>query len=83
MGAVDAAFDDHTSLFDTGGSKGLTGELVEKIPKMTITGNNNTDASENRDPCSVCLQVGSNIILLRFSSLCRIAYLISSLLLDM
>lgn len=56
MGAVDTAFDDHTSLFDTGGSKGLTGDLVEKIPKMTITGNNNTDASENTDSCSVCLQ---------------------------
>ncbi|ESQ50706.1 hypothetical protein EUTSA_v10022835mg [Eutrema salsugineum] len=51
MGALDAPFDDLSSLFETGGSKGLTGDLVEKIPKMTITGNNNTDAS-----CSVCLQ---------------------------
>lgn len=57
MGALDAPFDDLSSLFETGGSKGLTGELVEKIPKMTITGNNNTDAPENRDSCSVCLQV--------------------------
>uniref|UniRef100_A0A1J3DYV1 NEP1-interacting protein 2 n=2 Tax=Noccaea caerulescens TaxID=107243 RepID=A0A1J3DYV1_NOCCA len=57
MGALDAPFDDLSSLFETGGSKGLTGDLVEKIPKMTITGNNNTDASDNRgDSCSVCLQ---------------------------
>ncbi|CAH2051397.1 unnamed protein product [Thlaspi arvense] len=58
MGALDAPFDDLSSLFETGGSKGLTGDIVEKIPKITITGNDNTDAgSENRDSsCSVCLQ---------------------------
>jgi hypothetical protein len=57
MGALDASFDDLSSLFETGGSKGLTGDLVEKIPKMTITRNNNADASDNRgDSCSVCLQ---------------------------
>ncbi|KAG2323332.1 hypothetical protein Bca4012_058819 [Brassica carinata] len=56
MGALDASYDDLSSLFETGGSKGLAGDLVEKIPKLTITDNNNTDASENRDSCSVCLQ---------------------------
>ncbi|KAJ4889090.1 NEP1-interacting protein 1 [Raphanus sativus] len=56
MGALDASYDDLSSLFETGGPKGLTGDLVEKIPKLTITGNNNTDASESRDSCSVCLQ---------------------------
>ncbi|WZZ02857.1 hypothetical protein YC2023_088778 [Brassica napus] len=56
MGALDAPYDDLSSLFETGGAKGLTGDLVEKIPKLTITDNNNTDASENRDSCSVCLQ---------------------------
>lgn len=61
MVAVDTAFDDQTSLFDTGGSKGLTGDLVEKIPKMTITGNNNTDTSESTDSCSVCLQVLTSV----------------------
>ncbi|KAF8093464.1 hypothetical protein N665_0383s0092 [Sinapis alba] len=57
MGALDANYEeDLSSLFETGGSKGLAGDLVEKIPKLTITGNNNTDASQNRVSCSVCLQ---------------------------
>ncbi|KAJ0254327.1 NEP1-interacting protein 1 [Hirschfeldia incana] len=56
MGALDATYDDLSTLFETGGPKGLTGDLVEKIPKLTITDNNDTDASENRDSCSVCLQ---------------------------
>ncbi|KAG2277863.1 hypothetical protein Bca52824_060418 [Brassica carinata] len=56
LGALDASYEDLSSLFETGGSKGLTGDIVEKIPKMTFTGNNNTDASDNRESCSVCLQ---------------------------
>ncbi|CAN8257755.1 unnamed protein product [Cochlearia groenlandica] len=53
MGALDASFDDLSSLFETGGSKGLTCDIVDKIPKITITkcNSNNRDAS-----CSVCLQ---------------------------
>lgn len=75
MGALDAPFDDLSSLFETGGSKGLAGDLVEKIPKMTITGNNDTDASDNRgDSCSVCLQVLTSLFLRRFSLL----YLLTS-----
>ena len=57
MGAVDATFDELSSIFDTGGSKGLTGDMVNKIPKIKITGKNNLDASGNKDSCSVCLQV--------------------------
>ncbi|KAL1215594.1 NEP1-interacting protein 1 [Cardamine amara subsp. amara] len=56
MGAVDATFEELSSIFDTGGSKGLTGDLVDKIPKIKITGKNNLDASGNKDSCSVCLQ---------------------------
>ncbi|CAN7016097.1 hypothetical protein IGI04_013861 [Brassica rapa subsp. trilocularis] len=57
MGPADAAtFDDLSSIFDTGGSKGLTVDVVEKIPKIKITGGNNLDASGNKDSCSVCLQ---------------------------
>ncbi|KAH0871708.1 hypothetical protein HID58_078730 [Brassica napus] len=52
MGAADATFDDLSSIFDTGGSKGLTVDVVDKIPKIIITG----DASGNKDSCSVCLQ---------------------------
>ncbi|VVB10113.1 unnamed protein product [Arabis nemorensis] len=54
MGAVDTTFDELSSIFDTGGSKGLTGDLVDKIPKIKIK--NNIDASGNKDSCSVCLQ---------------------------
>ncbi|CAH8344262.1 unnamed protein product [Eruca vesicaria subsp. sativa] len=49
MGAVDATFDELSSIFDTGGSKGLTRDMVDKIPKIKITGKSN-------DSCSVCLQ---------------------------
>jgi len=56
MGAVDSTFEELSSIFDTGGSKGLTGDLVDKIPKIKITGKNNLDASGNKDSCSVCLQ---------------------------
>ncbi|KAJ0240738.1 NEP1-interacting protein 1 [Hirschfeldia incana] len=52
MGAGDATFDDLSSIFDTGGSKGLTRDVVDKIPKIKITGRNNSD----KDSCSVCLQ---------------------------
>lgn len=55
MGAVDTTFEELSSIFDTGGSKGLTGDLVNKIPKIKIT--DNLDASGNKDSCSVCLQV--------------------------
>ncbi|KAG7540216.1 Zinc finger RING-type [Arabidopsis thaliana x Arabidopsis arenosa] len=56
MGAVDTTFEELSSIFDTGGSKGLTGDLVDKIPKIKITGKNSLDASGNKDSCSVCLQ---------------------------
>ncbi|CAH8325398.1 unnamed protein product [Eruca vesicaria subsp. sativa] len=56
MGAVDATFDDLSSIFDTGGSKGLTRDVVDKIPKIKITRRNNLDDSGNKDSCSVCLQ---------------------------
>lgn len=56
MGAAEANFDEVTNIFDTGGSKGLAGEFVEKIPKIKITSNDNTDASGENVSCSVCLQ---------------------------
>lgn len=57
MGAVETNFDEVQNIFDTGGCKGLTGDSVEKIPKITITSDNNFDASGERVSCSVCLQV--------------------------
>lgn len=57
MGAVEVSFDEAPNIFDTGLSKGLTGESVDKIPKITITDKNNIDASGERASCSVCLQV--------------------------
>ncbi|CAN8229231.1 unnamed protein product [Cochlearia groenlandica] len=56
MGAVDTTFDELSSIFDTGGSKGLTRDFVDKIPKIKITCINNLDDFGNKDPCSVCLQ---------------------------
>ncbi|KAK9948342.1 hypothetical protein M0R45_003923 [Rubus argutus] len=56
MGAVESSFEEIPNIFDTGGSKGLPGDSVEKIPKISITSNNNVDASGDKVSCSVCLQ---------------------------
>ncbi|CAN6541470.1 hypothetical protein ACFX13_018564 [Malus domestica] len=56
MGAVESSFDEIPNIFDTGGSKGLPGDSVEKIPKIKITCHNNVDASGEKVSCSVCLQ---------------------------
>ncbi|XP_061346072.1 NEP1-interacting protein 1 [Gastrolobium bilobum] len=56
MGAVETSFDEVQNIFDTGGCKGLSGDSVEKIPKIKITTANNVDASGERVSCSVCLQ---------------------------
>lgn len=57
MGAVEISFDEVQNLFDIGGAKGLSRDSVEKIPKITITSDNNVHASGEKDSCSVCLQV--------------------------
>ncbi|CAN1851714.1 NEP1-interacting protein 1, partial [Linum perenne] len=59
MGAVETSFEDVPNIFDTGSTKGLPGDSVEKIPKIKITNKNNVDASGDRVSCSVCLQLVS------------------------
>ncbi|MED6121338.1 NEP1-interacting protein 2 [Stylosanthes scabra] len=56
MGAVEIDFDDVQNIFDIGGAKGLSRDSVEKISKITITSDNNVDASGEKVSCSVCLQ---------------------------
>ncbi|OIW11058.1 hypothetical protein TanjilG_22865 [Lupinus angustifolius] len=56
MGAVETGFDEIQNIFDIGGSKGLSGDSVERIPKIKITSDNNVDGSGERVSCSVCLQ---------------------------
>ncbi|KAI3519141.1 hypothetical protein L1887_08168 [Cichorium endivia] len=56
MGAVETSFDEVNNIFDTGGSKGLPEYSVEKIPKITVTSDNNIDDSGEKVSCSVCLQ---------------------------
>ncbi|KAJ4965056.1 hypothetical protein NE237_016905 [Protea cynaroides] len=56
MGAGETSFEEITNFFETGGTKGLSGDSVEKIPKIKITKVNNGDASGERVSCSVCLQ---------------------------
>jgi len=51
MGAVESQFQDHTDIFDTAISKGLTGDSLNRIPKVRIT-----DTSPEIVSCSVCLQ---------------------------
>lgn len=43
--------------FDIADTRGLPVVLVEKIPTISITSNDNFDASGDRVSCSVCLQV--------------------------
>ncbi|KAK1261834.1 NEP1-interacting protein 1 [Acorus gramineus] len=56
MSAVDSTFGEFLDIFETGGTKGLSKESVEKIQKITITAKNNMDASGEEICCSVCLQ---------------------------
>ncbi|KAK1273145.1 NEP1-interacting protein 1 [Acorus gramineus] len=56
MSAVDSTFVEFLDIFETGGTKGLSKELVDEIPKITITAENNIDSSGERTCCSVCLQ---------------------------
>ncbi|KAJ8771065.1 hypothetical protein K2173_023390 [Erythroxylum novogranatense] len=56
MGAVETRFEEVPNIFDIGGAKGLPGDSVEKIPKITITTKNNVDTSGDKVSCSVCLQ---------------------------
>ncbi|XP_038997601.1 NEP1-interacting protein 2-like [Hibiscus syriacus] len=55
MGAAGTTFEEVQNIFNTSGGRGLAGDLVEKIPKITIRNNDNADASE-KVSCSVCLQ---------------------------
>lgn len=57
MGAVETAYEEEPSMFDTGGAKGLPGHFVEKIAKVVIRNDNNVDDTGERVACSVCLQV--------------------------
>ncbi|KAA3465891.1 NEP1-interacting protein 1-like [Gossypium australe] len=58
MGAAEPAttFAEVHNIFDTGSAKGLARHLVEKIPKMIITNDNNVNASGEKVSCPVCLQ---------------------------
>lgn len=52
MGAVESQFPNQTDIFDTAISNGLTGDSLDRIPKVRIT-----DTSGEMVSCSVCLQV--------------------------
>ncbi|GAB2279411.1 hypothetical protein Dimus_014053 [Dionaea muscipula] len=56
MGAMESSFEEVASLFETETTKGLPCDIVERIPKIKITSNNNADASGEKASCSVCLQ---------------------------
>ncbi|KAK4790990.1 hypothetical protein SAY86_031403 [Trapa natans] len=56
MNAVEPQFEEFQNIFDVDGAKGLPVNLLDKIPKVTITSGNNVDASGDKVSCSVCLQ---------------------------
>ncbi|CAF2088604.1 unnamed protein product, partial [Brassica napus] len=53
MGAMESQFQDQTDIFGTAVSKGLTGDSLDRIPKVLITDNT---SGEEMVSCSVCLQ---------------------------
>ncbi|KAL9267577.1 NEP1-interacting protein 1-like protein [Drosera capensis] len=56
MGAMESAFDEIPSFFEMEATKGLPCHMVEKIPKVKVTTNDDVDASGEKVSCSVCLQ---------------------------
>ncbi|RWR92376.1 zinc finger protein [Cinnamomum micranthum f. kanehirae] len=56
MSAVETTFEEVVDIFETGGAKGLSGDSVDKLPKIEITRKNNVDTSGEKICCSVCLQ---------------------------
>ncbi|ONK64319.1 uncharacterized protein A4U43_C07F24450 [Asparagus officinalis] len=56
MSAVDSPFMEAIDIFDTGGTKGLTEESVDKIPQISINCQNIVDDMGERLFCVVCLQ---------------------------
>ncbi|CAM8953762.1 unnamed protein product [Rhodiola kirilowii] len=56
MGTSEVSFEDVPNLFDTSSRKGMAGDSVEKLPKITINSDNNVDESGENACCSVCLQ---------------------------
>lgn len=58
MSAVERTAEEVPDIFAMDGTKGLSGESVNMLPKMRITATNNVDASGEHIGCSVCLQVG-------------------------
>ncbi|KAM0938689.1 putative transcription factor C2H2 family [Dioscorea sansibarensis] len=56
MNAVDLPFVEAIDLFETGGTRGMSKDLVDKIPKISVTAENNVDDSGEKICCSVCLQ---------------------------
>ncbi|XP_078148116.1 NEP1-interacting protein 2-like [Carex rostrata] len=55
MSMTISPFGDNTDLFETGGTKGISRNALDNIPKEKITTVNFTDAAGNNS-CSVCLQ---------------------------
>ncbi|XXG59845.1 hypothetical protein AAC387_Pa04g1858 [Persea americana] len=56
MNAVERIAEEVPDIFATGGSKGLSGDSVEMLPKIKIMTENNVDTSGEWICCSVCLQ---------------------------
>ncbi|KAJ8629182.1 hypothetical protein MRB53_022505 [Persea americana] len=56
MSAVERTAEEVPDIFAMEGTKGLSGESVNMLPKMKITTTNNLDASGEQIGCSVCLQ---------------------------
>lgn len=57
IGSDEMGFYEFQNFYDIGDTRGLSVVLVENIPTVSITSNDNFDASGDRVSCSVCLQV--------------------------
>lgn len=56
MSALESFYAEAPDIFETGGTRGMSKDSVESLPKLKISSDNIRDCSGERICCSVCLQ---------------------------
>lgn len=58
MSALGSSYMEVPDFFETGGTRGVSKDSIDNIPKIRITMGNKVDETGENICCSVCLQVG-------------------------
>ncbi|XP_020574189.1 NEP1-interacting protein 1-like isoform X2 [Phalaenopsis equestris] len=56
MSALESVYAEAPDIFETGGTRGMSKDSVESLPKLKMSSDNIMDCSGERICCSVCLQ---------------------------